>query len=324
MSQKKYDDVDVRLCRLRPWRTYNSLGFQLRTSPKSRHVIDFIESNSPAAAGGLKFWDILLKINGKDIRKIADAEIKNILKSARYHYGQYVELLVVQGRYYHENLTDKLLDRLSSSVEIITTPAFMPDDYKQNSSYTPRVCEIRLKTNENKFGFDATRGKYCIGLFIQTVRSNSPAYRAGLCKCDRVIEINDKYVDKSQSNDIIEMIKNCLMKKYIKLLVIDTQTYEKSVSKKTSVPTTPREVDLDDDIYIYSESDPLSANYEHDLNSQNSYLPCTPEPSAPIQDSYTVVSDIREIYTYERFVDAQNEQLTTFIPYVLAFCFETF
>lgn len=226
MSRKN----DVRLCRLRPWRTFVGFGFHLQQCPKSVYVINFIESNSPAATGGLKFWDILLKINGKDVREITHLEIKNSLKSARNHYDQYVELLVIQRKYYQQNLTDEFFKNINSFVEIITTPSYMPDDYRRNAKNTPRVCEIRLGANETKFGFDGTYGNDYIGMFIHYVKPNSPAYKSGLQKCDRVIEVNDKYVDKTQTLVIIDMIKKCLAKKYIKLLVVDTQTYQTSTS----------------------------------------------------------------------------------------------
>jgi S1-C subfamily serine protease len=47
------------------------------------HLISLVESNSPAAAGGLKIWDVLIAINNKTVSNIDYAQVIVILNAAR-------------------------------------------------------------------------------------------------------------------------------------------------------------------------------------------------------------------------------------------------
>jgi hypothetical protein len=52
----------------------------------------------------------------------------------------------------------------------------MPDDYLKFPKLIPRVCQIRLQSDEINFGFVATSGIDNIGIYIQEVIPNSSAY----------------------------------------------------------------------------------------------------------------------------------------------------
>ncbi len=88
-----------------------------------------------------------------------------------------------------------------------------------------------MQSNDTHFGFDVITGNKSIGAYIQEVVPNSPAYRAGLRKSDRIMEIDDKYMDKTTYKSILEKLNKAVFKRTIKLLVLDTKTYAYSVLK---------------------------------------------------------------------------------------------
>jgi S1-C subfamily serine protease len=113
----------------------------------------------------------------------------------------------------------------------------MPEEYIKFPQYIPRTCEIRLESNDRSFGFEVIHGDNGIGAYIQEVILGSPANRAGLRKSDRIITINDKYVDTSASKVIYEKLNKALIKRNVKLFVMDTETYKYNLLKDPSRKT---------------------------------------------------------------------------------------
>jgi C-terminal processing protease CtpA/Prc len=223
-------DSNVRLCRLRTWPNYKGLGFYIMKRSRPPHLISLVESNSPAAAGGLKIWDVLLAVNNKIVSDTDYAQLVIILKAALNGTNCLLELLVVEKRIY-KILKKKNITIDSSLANILNTPIRMPEDYNKFSEYIPRTCQIQLQSNDTHFGFDVITGNKSIGAYIQEVVPNSPAYRAGLRKSDRIMEIDDKYMDKTTYKSILEKLNKAVFKRTIKLLVLDTKTYAYSVLK---------------------------------------------------------------------------------------------
>lgn len=220
-------NADLRLCRLRFWSDYLGVGFHLTERFPPPHLICLVDSNSPAAAGGLKIRDVLLAINDKNVANMDYKQVTTILKETlKKNAINRVKLLVVAQKAYRILQQNKItID--SSFATVMDAPIQMPDDYRQFRKYHPRTCYIQLQPTDRNFGFDVVRGEYYIGIYVQDVTLDSPAYRAGLRKCDRIIKINDKDVNECHTRTIYEKLNAALMKRNVKLFVMDTGTYKK-------------------------------------------------------------------------------------------------
>jgi C-terminal processing protease CtpA/Prc len=218
---------NIRLCRLRTWPNYKGFGFHLIECNQPPHLINLVESNSPAAAGGLKIWDVLLAVNNEIVSETDYAQVIRAIKATPNTYRS-IELLVVEQRFYLI-LKKKNITINSSLAEVRNTPIKMPEDYIRFSKHIPRVCRISLQSNDTSFGFEVIHGSKGIDMYIQEVIPNSPAYRAGLRKSDRIIEINDKYVDKTTSKYILGKLNKAAIRRTVELLVVDTKVYGYSV-----------------------------------------------------------------------------------------------
>ncbi|CAF0994209.1 unnamed protein product [Rotaria sp. Silwood1] len=217
-------NANVRLCRLRVWPEFEGLGFNLEASTRPPHLIRLVESNSPAAAGGLKILDVILAVNKEDVSEADYNRVRNAIKTA-HDSNAPIELLVVEQRFY-QMLKKKNLTIIPQMATIINTPATMPNEYLNFPKHTPRTCNIRLGKNDSSFGFEVINGENDIGAYIQEVFPNTPASNTPLRKCDRIIEIDDKDVDKDISKSILEKLDKAKTKGAVKLYVVDTETYK--------------------------------------------------------------------------------------------------
>jgi predicted metalloprotease with PDZ domain len=139
--------------------------------------------------------------------------------------NDYVELLVVEEKYYKVLKSEKIpID--STSATVISAPAMMPADFVHFPKLIPRICNLRLGRNDTIFGFKVVNGENDIGVYIQTISPDSPARDAGLRKSDRIIEINDRNVDRQSSEYIMKKLDKARRKGMVKLFVADTKTYE--------------------------------------------------------------------------------------------------
>jgi C-terminal processing protease CtpA/Prc len=217
-------NANIRLCRLRVWPNFEGLGFNLEQSSKPPHMIRLVESNSPAAAGGLKILDVILAVNQQDVSEADYNQVRTAIKNAR-DSNVPIEILVVEQRFY-QALKKRNIPMDASQATIINTPATMPTEYLNFVKHQPRVCNIRLGKNDTTFGFEVVNGEKDVGAYIQEVFPNTPASNTPLRKSDRIIEIDDKYVDKDVSKSILEKLTKAKAKGAVKLYVADTDTYK--------------------------------------------------------------------------------------------------
>ena len=226
-------NANVRLCRLRIWPNFEGLGFNLEASTRPPHLIRLVESNSPAAAGGLKILDVILAVNQRDVSNADYNEVRNAIKSAR-DSNVPIELLVVEQRFY-QALKKKDIRIDSANATVINTPTTMPIEYQNFRKREPRTCNLRLNPQETTFGFEVVNGENDIGAYIQEVFPNTPASRTQLSKSDRIIEVDDKFVDKDVSKSILEKLGKAKSKGAVKLYVMDTDTYKHYQLNKMSM-----------------------------------------------------------------------------------------
>jgi C-terminal processing protease CtpA/Prc len=228
MAQSNTDNdlrrANFRLCRLCIWPNYAGLGFNLENSSQPPHVIRIVESNSPAAAGGLKILDLVLAVNNQDVSQADYKTVTQAIKNARDNNDR-IELLVLEKRFY-EPLKNRGTSFNPALARIMETPIAMPQDYMNFPKYTPRTCEIRLNRTDQSFGF-------------QEVIPNSPASNTSLRKCDRILEIDDKFVDNEPSRYILDKLFKAKKKRSVKLYVVDTNTYK--YFQENKVPLTSKE-----------------------------------------------------------------------------------
>jgi hypothetical protein len=102
----------------------------------------------------------------------------------------------------------------------------MPKNYLNFPKNQPRECHIHLDKSDSSFGFEVVQGEDDVGAYIQEVFSNTPASKTSLRKSDRIIKINDKFVDRNESKSIREELNKAEAKGIVKLYVVDTETYE--------------------------------------------------------------------------------------------------
>ncbi|CAF2034742.1 unnamed protein product [Rotaria magnacalcarata] len=217
-------NANIRLCKLRVWREFDGLGFHLEAAQRPPHLIRLVESNSPASAGGLKILDVILTVNQDDVSEADYNHVRSAIKTAR-DSNRSIELLVVEQRFY-QLLKKKNIPITFQSATIIQTPEFMPADYINFPKRTPRTCNLRLGKSDTSFGFEVINGENDIGAYILEVFPNTPASNTPLRKWDRIIEIDDKNVDKDVSKSILEKLAKAKQKGAVKLFVVDTDAYK--------------------------------------------------------------------------------------------------
>lgn len=226
-------NANVRLCRLRVWPNFEGLGFNLEASSRPPHIIRLVESNSPAAAGGLKILDVVLFVNQEDVSNADYNQVRNAIRMAR-DSGAEIELRVIEQRFY-QGLKKKNISIASMEPMVIETPRTMPAEYYNFPRHQPRTCMIRASRADPSFGFEVVNGENDIGAYIQEVFPNTPASATSLRKSDRIIEVDDKFVDKDVSKSILEKLGKAKTKGAVKLYVMDTDTYKHHQLNKISL-----------------------------------------------------------------------------------------
>ncbi|CAF5046093.1 unnamed protein product [Rotaria sp. Silwood1] len=218
------NNVHLRRCRLCLWNNYAGLGFIIEPAPLPPHIVQLVESNSPAAAAGLRTRDVILAVNDKNMCESSYDDLKYTIKKAR-DYDGHIELLVIDQNFYElfKEKNQSINFRFAKTIE---TPSTMPIDYQNFPKHQPRTCEIHLNRRATSFGFQTVNPLTDVGILIQEVYPNSPAAKTLLRKCDRIIEIDDEFIDDISSTAILEKLRTAKEKRYVKLYVVDTATYD--------------------------------------------------------------------------------------------------
>ncbi|CAF5127178.1 unnamed protein product, partial [Rotaria sp. Silwood1] len=70
------NNVNLRRCGLCLWNNYAGLGFILEPAPLPPHIVQLVESNSPAVAAGLRIRDVILAVNDKNMCESSYDDLK--------------------------------------------------------------------------------------------------------------------------------------------------------------------------------------------------------------------------------------------------------
>jgi len=273
-------EADIRLCKICLWTNYDGFGFKIRLNSKDQHIINMIESNSPASTSGLKLMDVIVAVNQISIIERKNEEVHRLIKRER-DANSYVELLVVK-RHYNKNLKLQHILNKSNFWKVISGPSTMPVDFANFPKNTPRICYMRLGRNDIEFGVETAIGDHDVGVYIQTINDNSPASDAGLRQFDRIIEINDRNVEHDSGKYIQKKINKAAKKGIITLFVADTHTYEYYINNKMK---------FDSKKYSQKTNDTMSSNFSTVKPISNSYTTLPPRiPCRTVIEQATIAN----------------------------------
>ncbi|KAM6959263.1 Na(+)/H(+) exchange regulatory cofactor NHE-RF3 [Aplochiton taeniatus] len=112
--------------------------------------------------------------------------------------------------------------------EGIDNPALViSDDPEPDQFPVPQLCRIK-RVQGQSFGFCLRVERGVRGYVVRHVESWSPAQRSGLCDGDRVLEVNEEYVNNTELAKVVRRIQWCGQE--LVLLVLKEQEYEQAVS----------------------------------------------------------------------------------------------
>ncbi|KAG1951628.1 Na(+)/H(+) exchange regulatory cofactor NHE-RF3 [Pimephales promelas] len=112
--------------------------------------------------------------------------------------------------------------------EGIDNPALVISDDKEPDVH-PRLCVLKREEGQG-FGFYLSKDPGCRGHVVRQVELWSSAEQAGLRKGDRVLEVNEDFVDDKEHSTVVLKVQASGLKLY--LLVLSAQDYEFAVSER--------------------------------------------------------------------------------------------
>ncbi|KAM3849600.1 Na(+)/H(+) exchange regulatory cofactor NHE-RF3-like [Diretmus argenteus] len=111
--------------------------------------------------------------------------------------------------------------------EGIDNPALViSEDPESDQSPVPRLCQLSRMEGQD-FGFFLRMEKGRRGHVIRDVEPWSPAEHSGLRTGDRVLEVNEEYVDNMEFPRVVRRIQSCGLQLF--LLVLREKEYEQVI-----------------------------------------------------------------------------------------------
>ncbi|NWR92084.1 NHRF3 protein, partial [Furnarius figulus] len=182
-------------------------GFYLRMEQNTgEHVIKDVNSGSPAALAGLKDNDIVVAVNGEQVEgldhesiveKIKQSEAKTTLLVVDKETDAMYKLAQISPFSYYYKAQDSTPAKMEERVELHT---------EQNVNHKPRIC--KMVKGPSGFGFSLNMIKNKPGLFINEVKNQGSADRAGVENNDFLVEVNGVNVTNESYEKVVARIQN--------------------------------------------------------------------------------------------------------------------
>uniref|UniRef100_A0A3B5AEA7 PDZ domain-containing protein n=1 Tax=Stegastes partitus TaxID=144197 RepID=A0A3B5AEA7_9TELE len=118
--------------------------------------------------------------------------------------------------------------------EGIDNPALVitDDPGKPDPTLTPRLCHLKRLEGQS-FGFYLRIDQNTQGFEVRDVEPWSPAEQSGLRDGDRVLEMNEEYVNTMDFYGVVRKIQSCGLQLF--LLVLGREAYERAVSMEVDL-----------------------------------------------------------------------------------------
>ncbi|XP_056905560.1 Na(+)/H(+) exchange regulatory cofactor NHE-RF3-like [Takifugu flavidus] len=110
--------------------------------------------------------------------------------------------------------------------EGIDNPALViSDDPEPEPGPVPRLCHLKCLEGQN-FGFYLQVDQSSSALEVRVVEPWSPAELSGLREADRVLEVNEEFVDKMDIRRVVRKIRSCGLNLF--MLVLNREDYQQA------------------------------------------------------------------------------------------------
>ncbi|XP_067113946.1 Na(+)/H(+) exchange regulatory cofactor NHE-RF3 [Osmerus mordax] len=224
-------------------------GYFLTVEPKMKgHYIKDIDRGSPAERAGLKEMDRLVAVEGQQVDSCSHEQVVETIKKC----GNKSCLLVVDAEtdrmyklggvsplLFWEESRESLLPPSYPDALTMPTPARAPSPATvvvipavvEKAEVKPKLC--RMEKTSAGYGFHLNGIQGVGGQYIKEVVPGGTADRAGLEDEDLVIEVNGVNVERSDHEEVVELIKTS--GSVLELLVADKKTYDQLKARDLAI-----------------------------------------------------------------------------------------
>jgi len=211
-------------------------------------MIFSLDPNSPAFDVNLRETDVLIEINGLNVRKMKTAKVLKLIDATLANGS--IEILAIESKGYSvlkkngQKLSSKLLPNPGNTMTFRSEYEKEADEQAAETGAeatdeeppVPRICALTGLNKDTELGFDLLTSKTLKGVIkLSKIVDGSAAARAGIRDDDYVIEISGEPVRYMSGRQVIEFIKKKKAENDLQFLVIDRAGLEWYESRKIRI-----------------------------------------------------------------------------------------
>ncbi len=211
-------------------------------------MIFSLDPNSPAFDVNLRETDVLIEINGHNVRKMKTAKVLKLIDATLANGS--IEILAIESKGYSilkkngQKLSSKLLPNPGNTLTFRSEQEKEADDQSPETSAeatdeeppVPRICALTGLNKDTELGFNLLTSKTLKGVIkLSKIVDGSAAAKAGIRDDDYVIEISGEPVRYMSGRQVIEFIKKKKAENDLQFLVIDRAGLEWYESRKIRI-----------------------------------------------------------------------------------------